>query len=46
MWEERERGYIRQGSGRYKLLDVEQAQGFIVQHEEYIHYFVMTVNEK
>ena len=33
-----------QGSGRYKILSVGQAQGCIVQHREYSQYFVITVN--
>ena len=32
------------GTGRYKLLGIRQAQGCIVQHEEYSQYFVITVN--
>ena len=36
----------RWGSGRYKPLDVRQAQGYIAQHEEYSQYFVITVNGK
>ena len=35
---------IEQGSGWYKLLDIRQAQGCIVQHWEYSQYFAIIVN--
>ena len=41
---ERGRGSTGVGSGRHKLLGVRQAQGCIVEHEEYSHHFITILN--
>ena len=40
------RDHISWGNGRYKPLDIKQAQEYTVQHGEYRQYFLITITFK